>query len=55
MKRIKVYMRIEDEQIVCMCMRSQKLCEKKCERDQVLYDEYRQWQECQKNKKGYPR
>ena len=34
-----------------MCLRSNKKCRKRCDEDEVLYDEYRGWQECFKNKR----
>jgi len=55
MKRIKVYMKIENEQIVCLCLKARKRCKERCDEDVVLYDEFREWEHCAKNIKGWPK
>lgn len=53
-KKISVYVHISKGKIVCMCLQSNKKCGRWCEKDEVLYDEYRGWQECFKNKGPKP-
>ena len=55
MKRIKVYMKIENEKIVCLCLKARKRCKDRCETDEVFYDQFKGWQSCVKNIKGVPK
>lgn len=54
MKRIKVYTKVANEKIVCMCLKARKLCERNCDEDEVLYDEFSDWEKCNRNIKGWP-
>ena len=53
-KRLKVYAKIVNERIVCLCLRSRRRCNESCKKDEVLYDEFAEWKECSKNIKGWP-
>lgn len=41
--RLSAFVRIKDGEIVCMCLRRCKGCDKDCEEDVVYYDRYRGW------------
>lgn len=44
-------MRVRHGEIVCICLRSHRLCnDKTCQRDVVEYDQYQHLRECFKNK-----
>ena len=43
-ERIKVYVDVKDGKTVCICKRSNKGCNKKCEPDVVERDRYAGWQ-----------
>lgn len=50
-KRIKVFVRVRQGDIVCICLRSHRLCnDATCLRDVVEYDQYQHLRECFKNK-----
>lgn len=43
-ERIKVFIDFEDGKAVCICKRSRKRCNKKCEPDIVERDKFEGWQ-----------
>ena len=50
-KRLRVFLRVRHGEIVCICLRSHRMCyDKTCERDVVEYDQYQHLKECFKNK-----
>jgi len=50
---IEVYIRTEAGKTVCICERSHKMCDKKCECDIVERDRFRGWQDVMRvNKYG---
>lgn len=50
-KRLKVFLRVRAGEIVCICLRSHRLCnDTTCQRDVVEYDQYQHLRECFKNK-----
>jgi len=51
MKKYPIYKKVVREKITCICLRSNKQCERICEKDTMLYDEFKAWRECFKNKK----
>lgn len=52
MRTLKVFVKAEKGRIVCMCLRSRKRCDGiGCEPDTALYDEYKQYEECFRNKR----
>lgn len=52
MKTLKVFVKAEHGRIVCMCLRSNRRCGcSQCEKDVVTYDEYRNMQECFRNRR----
>lgn len=50
-KRLRVFLRVRQGEIVCICLRAHRLCnDATCERDVVEYDQYQHLKECFKNK-----
>lgn len=50
-KRLKVFMRVRNGEIVCICLRSHRLCnDHTCTKDVVEYDQYQHLRECFANK-----
>lgn len=55
MKKVNVYIEIKQKEngikyIACICKRENKRCRKNCEKETMLYDEYKGWQNCFKNR-----
>lgn len=48
--KIKVFLKIEKEKIKCICLRENKRCKRRCEADEVEYDQYKELEELFKNK-----
>lgn len=46
MKKLPVFIKVKNEKIICMCLRSRRRCGAKCEKDIVFYDEYAGINEC---------
>lgn len=44
-EKIKVYIDWQDGKTVCICKRSKKMCNKKCEPDVVERDKFYGWEE----------
>lgn len=43
-ERIEVYVDIQNGKTVCICKRSRKRCNKKCEKDVVDRDRFEDWE-----------
>ena len=49
---IKVYIDYQDGKTVCICKRSNKGCDKHCQKDIVERDKFRGWQGVMSNRYG---
>lgn len=47
-ENLKVYIRTEKGQTVCMCLKKHKLCKKDCALDYVTRDRYKGWESTMK-------
>ena len=48
---IRVFVDVQNGKTVCICERSHKRCNKKCEKDIVERDKFRGWQQTMKRDK----
>lgn len=49
--KIDVYVFAPKGKILCICKASRKLCERKCEIQKVIYDQYQDYEECMRTSK----
>jgi len=44
-EKLKVFIRYENGEVACMCLRRNRLCDHYCEKEVVLRDRYYGWKE----------
>ena len=49
-EQIKIYSKERDGKVICVCLASNKLCNRQCDTEMASLDEYEEISECFKNK-----
>ena len=49
-EQIKIYSKERDGKVICVCLASNKLCNRQCDTEMASLDEYEKICECFKNK-----
>ena len=49
-EQIKIYSKERDGKVICVCLASNKLCNRQCDTEMASLDEYEKISECFKNK-----
>ena len=49
-EQIKIYNKERDGKVICVCLASNKLCNRQCDTEMASLDEYEKISECFKNK-----